>query len=472
MRNIFVAFFVSTALAAAESNGGKVVWPEDYVLEIGRPISQLADAKPYLAGVVQNLIADELFLQRSALTRGEVSPVSIEYPVRENHENLPADERETLLASYPKPQILPLRLVRKAQPPAAFACAGEKKDRYALLTQISGRSHRLKMEILLCQGTKALLSQSATADEQELVAAVARLVNPVRARLTGDAYASLHIESAPARASVYLDDQFLGKTPLKYSYLIPGTYRLAVRRDGFESFSTTVHAAAGTTVTQQATLSEASARGVISVVSDPPGARIYLDADYKGMTPKTLERIPNGRYRLHLLHPEKGEVYRTVTITDDKPALEISETLSEFADQRIPGLLGVRYKTWYWITLASSAVCFGSAIGFYVWRGQAQEDLFERLSGKSTASYTQEDYAFIADRNAAYDTRESFATGFMIGAGSFAVLSIYFYVQHLLSADEGIVLRQAPKQAGDVEIRMLGWQSSGPVTGIAADFRF
>jgi hypothetical protein len=471
MRKIILACGLIQSLSAAEDLGGKVTWPADYVLEIHRPISQLAEAKPYLAGVVQNLIADELFLQRAAITRGEVAPSVIEYPVRTDHANLPANERESLLTLFPKPEVLPLRLVRRQSPPAAFECKNEKRERYSLLSRVSGRGSRLRIEIILCQGPLSLLVQSAAADEQELVAAVSRLISPVRAKLTGDLYASLDSETDPPRASVYLDDQFLGKSPLKYSYLIPGKYRLAIKRDGFDTVTGPIEAAAGTTFKQKYQLAESASAGTIDIVSDPPGAKIYLDADYKGVSPKKLTQIPNGTYRLHLLHPEKGEVYRSVTVSDQKPDLRISEKLNEFADQRVPGVFGLRYKTWYYITIATSAACFGTAIGFYVWRDHAQEDIFARLSGKSTTTYTQADYDFIADRNSAYSTRQDYATGFMIGAGAFAALSVYFYVLHLLSADEGIVMRQPSQKEGDVDFRWIGGQP-GQAQGIAADFRF
>ncbi len=455
---------------AKDDLAGKVVWPKEYILDIHRPESLIKDGKAYLPNVVQNLIADELSLQRMAITREKVRPAVIEYSVQKDHERLPADERGALLAKQPKPPILPLKIVRKTSAAKGeFRCEGLKDEYYALLTRISPRGNQLKLEVLLCQGAQVLLSQSTTADEQELVAGVNRLINPVRARLTGDQYASLHIETTPTRASVYLDGQFLGKTPLKYSYLIPGKYELVLKLDHFETFRAPVEAKVGDTFEGKYNLLPAKAVGVIEVESDPEGAKIYLDADYKGLTPQKLENVPAGTYRVHVLHPEKGEAYKTVTVSEKTPAAKISETLSEFAFQKTRGFIGLSYKTWYWISIVSAAVCFGTAIGFYVWRDQAQEDIYARLSGKSTTLYTQEDYDFIADRHSAGKTREGFATGFMVGAGVLALSSIYFYVQHLLSADEGIVMKEKPRSEGDVDIRIGSFTGQ---TSVSASFRF
>ncbi|MBN8221933.1 MAG: PEGA domain-containing protein [Spirochaetes bacterium] len=448
---------------------GSVVWPEEYILDIHRPESLIRDVKAYLPNVVQNLIADELSLQRSAVTRDKVRPAVIEYSVQKDHENLPAEERKNLLAKQPKPPILPLKIVRRSTTPANFRCEGLSEENYALLTRISAKGNRLKLEVLLCQGTEVLLSQTTDADEQELVAGVNRLINPVRAKLTGDRYASLNITTNPGRASVYLDGQFLGKTPLKYSYLVPGKYELVLKLDRYEMARHPVDAKVGETFSNSYDLALAKAIGTIEVESDPQGAKIYLDADYKGTTPMKIENVPAGTYRVHVLNPDKGEIYKSVTISEKSPVAKVSGSLSEFAYQKSPGFIGLSYKTWYWISLVSAAISFGTAIGFYVWRDQAQEDIYNRLNGKAVSLYTQQDYDYISDRNSAGKTRESFATGFMVGAGVMAIFSIYFYVQHLLSADEGIVRLEKPRSEGDVDIRLGGMIGQAAVS---ADFRF
>lgn len=464
--------FGVTALYAQRdgySGKGQVQWPIDYVLEIPRPEVRLPDQKQYLANVVQNLILDELSLQRHAVTRGNVEPLAIEYPLRKDHENLPENEREALLAQFPRPGILPLKVVRQREVKSAASCASARADRYTLLSHISPEAGRLKIDVMLCQGSTVHLKQASATDEQEMVTAVNRLMNPVRARLTGDAYASLNIETTPAQASVYLDSQFLGKTPLRYSYLIPGNYQLVIKKDGFETTQEKIATKAGENAERKITLAAARSIGVLDIKTEPEGAKIYLDADFKGLTPKKIEGLALGTYRLHLLSPEKGEVYKTVNLTENQPQLAVSEKLSSFFDKSPTGFLGISYRSWYFVSLTASAVSMGTAIGFFVWRDQAKEQEFGRLSGKSTSLYTQEDYDFLAARNSEYKTRDAFGTGFMIGAGFFAVAAIYFYVQHLLSADEGIVMKQPKPDDSAVDIRLGGVTGA---TGITASFRF
>jgi len=467
---LLAAPFAVSAQSGADQNGGKVTWPGEYVLEILRPAVTGSETRNYLSGVVQNLVADQLTLQRSAVTRGRLSPLTIEYSLQRDHDALPQGEREALLARYPKPEILPLRIRREMRiSPADAGCKGLPDDRYTLLTSIVASASRVQMRISLCQGSELLQSQQANADEQELVAAVQRLVNPVRAKLTGDNYASLRIESTPPQASVYLDDQFLGKTPLDYSYLIPGSYQLVLKLDGYRTKSEPLRPQTGERLQRLFSLEASAVGGDIDITTTPPGAKIYLDADYRGKTPKRLENIAAGTYRLHLLHPEKGEVYRSVTLTEKHGTVRIDENLTGFLADNQPGLLGLRYKTWYHMSLVTSAAFFGAGIAFYVWRDQAQEQIFGRLSGKATSLYTQEDRDFVAARNSEYETRGSYATAFMVSAGVFAVLSIYFYVQHLLSQDEGIVMQPRQPAAGEVEYRVGGMHGSGE---FSANYRF
>ncbi len=461
------------ALRAQESNAdssGRVTWPREYVMEILRPAVSGGEAKNYLSGVVQNLIADQLTLQRSAVTRGRLKPLTIEYSLQRDHDALPQGEREELLSRYPKPEVLPLRIRRelRASPPGA-GCAGLEEDRYTLLTSISASAGGVQMKISLCQGSDTLHSQRTNADEQELVAAVQRLVNPVRAKLTGDNFATLRIESNPPQASVYLDDQFLGKTPLDYSYLIPGAYQLVLKRDGYRTVTEPIRPQTGERLHRLLSLEASPSGGSMEISTTPPGAKIYLDADYHGKTPRRLENIPAGTYRLHLLHPEKGELYRSVTLDEKNGTLKIDENLSGFLADRQPGLIGLGYKTWYHMSLVTSAAFFGAGIAFYVWRDAAQEQIFARLSGKPASLYTQEDLDFVAARNSEYDTRGNYATAFMVSSGVFAVLSLYFYVQHLLSQDEGIVMKSRQPVAGEVEYRLGGLTGPGE---FSAHYRF
>ncbi len=57
--------------------------------------------------------------------------------------------------------------------------------------------------------------------------------------------------------------------------------------------------------------------GTLEVTSDPPGAKVYVDGDYKGETPLMLELSP-GTYTVKLTKEDYEEYTKTVTITAGK----------------------------------------------------------------------------------------------------------------------------------------------------------
>ena len=168
----FLLLCFATSVYAQPKNDvteGKVDWPAEYNLEVMRPQVQLSEQKQYLANVVQNLILDELTLQRSAVTRGHLSPNIVEYSLRKNHESLPADERAALLAAFPKPAVLPLKIVRRRDKiDNGHRCDTVRPDRYVVFSSISGEAARLKLEVILCQGNEQLHRQTTATEEQEI----------------------------------------------------------------------------------------------------------------------------------------------------------------------------------------------------------------------------------------------------------------------------------------------------------------
>ncbi|MBV6493450.1 MAG: hypothetical protein LDLANPLL_01473 [Turneriella sp.] len=453
----------------ASETMGKVTWPSEYLLDLYLPQWNEEGERAYLSGVVQNLIGDELALQRRALTHGKLTPSVIEYPVLPSHENIPSNERSQLLSRFPKPLVLPLKVVRLRERAKSFSCSQKIENRYSLVSKLSGESSRIRVEIILCHGSQQIFERASRIEEKDLVETIHELMNPVRAKLTGDQYATLDLKTNPPNASVYIDDQFVGKTPLQYSYLIPDDYRLVIKRDNYEIFTKALSVKNGDRVSENYTLTLAKMGGSLIVSSSPAGARIYLDADYKGITPKTIDKLSFGTYRLHILKEGAGEIYQNVTLTEKNPQASVEAELTQFVANKSVGFWGISYKSWYVASLTAAAVTFGSAVAFYVWRDAAQEDIYARLGGKSSSMYTASDVAFQAERKNAYNERENYATGFLISSGVFAIAAIYFYVQHLLERDEGIVMLKQPPRYGSVDIA-LGFSPAQSNLGIK--FRF
>jgi hypothetical protein len=112
---------------------------------------------------------------------------------------------------------------------------------------------------------------------------------------------SLDVRSTPSGGNIYIDGTYKGVTPKVISGVAEGAYQVKVTRSGYGDYTRTTTVTAGKTTTVSATLSAdvvaasaAPATGSLTVESDPPGAEIYLDGMYKGVTPKVISDLPPG----------------------------------------------------------------------------------------------------------------------------------------------------------------------------------
>ena len=97
----------------------------------------------------------------------------------------------------------------------------------------------------------------------------------------------LEIASSPSEASVSVDGEFRGRTPLALR-LSPGrAHRVALSKPGYETITRELSVAADSGRRLQ--IDMPPQYGEIAVLSTPPGAEIRVDGQPRGTTPATLE---------------------------------------------------------------------------------------------------------------------------------------------------------------------------------------
>jgi len=77
-------------------------------------------------------------------------------------------------------------------------------------------------------------------------ATVESTLTPVKAAAPAETTGTLVVESRPVGATVYVDGQAIGVTPLSVSDLAPGTRRIRLQLAGFNPWVTTAQVQAGT----------------------------------------------------------------------------------------------------------------------------------------------------------------------------------------------------------------------------------
>lgn len=132
---------------------------------------------------------------------------------------------------------------------------------------------------------------------------------------TGD----IIVTSTPVGASVYLDDNYKGRTnthDLDLTEVDPGDYVISFKMKGYEDYTTKVKVDAGETSRVAVVLKSipSPTTGGISVTSQPSGADVYLDNLYKGVTPIVIPDITEGSHVVNLKLNDHDDATETVQV--------------------------------------------------------------------------------------------------------------------------------------------------------------
>jgi hypothetical protein len=148
----------------------------------------------------------------------------------------------------------------------------------------------------------------------------------------------MNLQSVPDGASLMVNGEYRGKTPLNISGLSPGNYAVTFSRFGFMDFSTQVPVEQGKIAEVTATLQPKT--GTLTVNSTPPGARVLLDGVVAGISPVVLENISADNHTVMLEKEGYLTAAREVRITAAQvSAVEISLDPVPVSTTRAAGLV-------------------------------------------------------------------------------------------------------------------------------------
>ena len=130
-----------------------------------------------------------------------------------------------------------------------------------------------------------------------LILATMGILSPVAAETDGQ----LTVRTVPEGIEVWLDDKYIGDTPILEKKLKPGRYAVklidAVRHT---SLTEEIFIQPGQTTVIEKTIE--TKFGSLRVTSTPPGAEVYLSLPL-GKTPIANDFMNPGKYRIEVRHP-------------------------------------------------------------------------------------------------------------------------------------------------------------------------
>ena len=125
-------------------------------------------------------------------------------------------------------------------------------------------------------------------------------------------FGSVYIESVPSQANIIIDGTAYGLTPQTISDLEVGQRNLRLRFPGYEDLSKIIVIEKESTIDVTEYLVPKT--GGVTVLSDPPGASVFVENKLEGKTPLPINGLKVGDYMIRLSLDNYKEVNRRVTI--------------------------------------------------------------------------------------------------------------------------------------------------------------
>ena len=170
----------------------------------------------------------------------------------------------------------------------------------------------------------------------------------------------LLINSTPPSCDVYVNNRRSGVTGRIIKNIPAGYHRIKVSKYGYYDFNSRIRIYDSQQLTHKVELIE-KPKGNIKIDSTPQGAKIYLNNQFKNITPMLLERIPEDRYKLRLKADGYKSFNTTVSVIGNRTEY-INAQLIPGSDCCLGNSLLTKPAFWY----ITSAVCLiGSGWAWY-----------------------------------------------------------------------------------------------------------
>jgi hypothetical protein len=99
---------------------------------------------------------------------------------------------------------------------------------------------------------------------------------------------SINIVTSPRGADIYVDGNYYAESPYVVTGLAPGSHTLRLHKAGYDEYLTVVNVVAGSqTPISYSFATQPKTVGSIELASNPTGASVYFDGNYRGQTPYT-----------------------------------------------------------------------------------------------------------------------------------------------------------------------------------------
>ena len=146
--------------------------------------------------------------------------------------------------------------------------------------------------------------------------------------LVGRNACKLEVTSEPTGATVFLDRNFVGVTPVALPNVSAGEHQLRLKRRGHHD-SLRIISVGGHRQSLHTELDAVKGTGMLVVRSEPPGAHIWLDGEEKHQTPARIDPVSTGPHHVRIQKAGWVAHEQKVDIAEGKETLLTAKLVSD-----------------------------------------------------------------------------------------------------------------------------------------------
>ena len=265
---------------------------------------------------------------------------------------------------------------------------------------------------------------------------------------------SFKVTTPEPGAMVYLNEDYLGKTPLETS-IFPGKYLLIVEQEGRGIVKRKIDLEKNKDASFNIKNILLENKGMLEVTSDPSGADVFLNITHIGQTPLFLDNLPEGTHRIRISKEGYVDRFLGVRITEKKSTkinfkLNKGDTVKYFNDPHYV-ILDWTNNDFSFYSLISSIPFYAGYLGFHIQADRIRDSIRSEVLAFGLADLphlTPYEYYRLEENNKRAIASERNAS-VSAGAGAVAVLLAGAFLWRDLTL-EG-------KEAGEVSQYKPSW---------------
>lgn len=424
-----------------------IQFKSEYNLYVYPVLYKLPEDKKYIKNIFTSIILDRLKLIKNVAIQNP-APQSIVYPKDIKSED---PRQEFLRGKIPKVRRFDLkvrlrRFPREIKKPEKLL-SDHSLARFFVTEDLhwvgavekAGGLYRFNVYVF--RNGKLLYKNSTGCSEIQISERLRQMTTDLYFKLSGEETGLLEVTANEKKASVYLNEQYIGSTPLGQTPAFLGENTVTVIKNGFEKWSKKIHIEKNVPLKIFAKLEGSNGKGKVRVISSLKNVDVYFDVEHVGKTPVTIEHVNDGTHRLRLHKDGFIDYYKTVTIDSKseealiKARLQPGDSIKYYdINRRVLGPLTFEklFKVSAFVTMVSGL----TGLIFELERQNALDSLrafdYKKSLGYTLSSADLSNYSSLQKNGQLFSGLE---TGFFIGTGVFAITTIYFFIRYIGSQD-------------------------------------